>query len=119
MQFAVTRLRLRGVRLPERSWSRQPCVTGDLRTFRIKDALTNYYVERAVVVRPGSHAPLLPELSEFRLVIVSPLAMLMRGIERVDTARGPIDYLQEWWIRKPEEIFEWRPGKAGMQAKPP
>jgi hypothetical protein len=109
VQFSVTRLRIRGVRLPERAWSRQPCVTGDLRTFRIKDALTGEYVERAVVSSPGSQAPLLPELTDFRLVAAAPLALLLRGFERVDTARGPIDYVQEWWIRKPEEIFEWRP----------
>jgi hypothetical protein len=109
VQFSVTRLRIRGVRLPERAWSKQPFVVGDLRTFRIKDPLTGEYVERAVVAAPGSQTPLLPELSDFRLLVVAPLAMLLRGIERVDTRRGTIDYVQEWWIRNPAEIFDWRP----------
>ena len=53
MNFSVTRLRVRGVRVAERNWSRQPFVTGDLRTFRIRDPLTGDYVERAVVAAPG------------------------------------------------------------------
>ena len=109
MEFSVTRLRIRGVRLPERAWSKQPFVVGDLRTFRIKDPVTGDYVERAVIAASGSQTPLLPELNDFRLIQVAPLAMLMRGVERVDTSRGAIDYVQEWWIRKPDQIFEWRP----------
>jgi hypothetical protein len=100
MKFSVTRLRVKGVRLPQRNWSREPAVVGDLRTYRILDPVTHAYVERARVGNADSQAPMLPELNDFRLVAIAPLAMLLEGYERVETAKGCIDFKQEWLVRK-------------------
>ena len=74
---------------------------GDLRTYRIKDEVTRGYVVRATIAgSTGAQGSLLPELQDAHLIAVAPLAMLLRGFERVETKRGRIDYVQEWWVRE-------------------
>ena len=100
MLFQVTRLRVKGVRVPEEQWTNEPAVTGDLRTCRVRDEVTGAYVLKATVAeRNGDVVSLLPELSEVSLVGIANSAMVLRGFELVKMKAGDVQIVQEWWVR--------------------
>jgi hypothetical protein len=100
MQFRVTRLRLKGVRLPSKSWSNAPSVVGELSTYSIQDDLTAEWVNKAVV-HESSRAlePMIPELIHVELAYIANQAMVLKGYERQEGRRGIVEFRQEWWVR--------------------
>ncbi|HXC41561.1 MAG TPA: hypothetical protein VN667_21720 [Burkholderiales bacterium] len=101
MKFIVQRLYDKGVRLPDQSILNGVRIEGELRTREERDV--NGEITRVASLLDGArpHEKLLPDLHHADLVNISPLAMTLRGFERVMTATGPTEVRQEWWIRQP------------------
>ena len=97
MLVSVQRLRDRGRRLTPRELNEDPGRNGDLRT-HIESFPGHGPVTVAVLVdvTNGLAASLLPNLYEPSLVGVAPLAMHLRGIEKIKDGEDHRAVVQEW-----------------------
>ena len=102
MKFSVQRLYSKGIRLPDQQIVKGPQVEGELRTREERDEDSGELTRVASLLDSASQAKLLPDLHHVDLVNISPLAMTLRGFERVMTPTGPTEVRQEWWVRHGE-----------------
>ncbi len=100
MQFLVTRLRVKGVRLPDKEWIHAPAVSGDVITHWVQDELSGDWIVQATIYdRTKTRNALLPELNRVQIGLISPLALVLRGYERQRARTGFVDFFQEWLLR--------------------
>ncbi len=98
MIVTVKRMRRAGQKLTFRELEAEPGMRGDLRT-HIQSFAGHEPVRVAVLVDvtgSGNSPALLPELYEPVLVGVAPIAMHLRGIERIKDGDRICAVVQEW-----------------------
>jgi len=100
MRFKVYPLRYRGRRLAWREIVNGPSYVGDLHTYEI---IAGNERHKVATLRPEDPAAgaLLPDLYEPALLGVAPLAMRLRGIERLVRGNHTYAVIQEWHCEKP------------------
>ena len=99
MRFKVFPLRYRGRRLPWRDVMNGPSYVGDLLTCQAVTAGVRTTMATLRASDPMT-APLLPPLYEPELLSVAPLALRLRGIERIERPSGTYAVVQEWYCER-------------------
>lgn len=100
MRFKVYPLRYRGRRLAWRDVINGPSYVGDLRTHEMTAGDERFLVASLFPDDPASDDR-LPPLYEPVLTGMAPLAMWLRGFERIDRGRECFATVQEWHCEKP------------------
>ena len=93
MYSIVKRLRKQGRRLPDRATSSDPGLKCEVSLARVGVA---YYLVAHDRTDPQRN-PLIPQLTEAKLVTMMGARMLFQGLESEGGAEGPA-YLQEWVV---------------------
>jgi hypothetical protein len=100
MIFRVSLLRRNGRRLSRLDAINGPAYVGELQTVEGVSKEGRYKV--AQLIEPGSLTRhLLPHLFEPVLVGIAPLAMVLRGFERMQEPEGYYSVVQEWHCEMP------------------
>jgi len=92
MRARVTLMRRRGVRLPDREISSARTFEGNLTAAYLRQC---FYATLHDPMRQIG-GPIIPDLYDAVLVGVGNDALLLRGIERIQTAEGGLGVVQEW-----------------------
>ena len=100
MLFKVRPLRVRGRRLGWREVLNGPVYEGDLLTYELQVGAHRVKAASLAGVDPAL-AKRLPELYEPVLVGIAPLALVLRGFERVQSDGAPYTVVQEWHCELP------------------
>jgi hypothetical protein len=100
MRFKVYPLRYRGRRLAWREVLNGPSYVGDLHTHEATGSEERFTV---ATLRPDDPAsePRLPPLYEPVLTAIAPLAIRLRGIERLERGGETFAVVQEWHCETP------------------
>src|SRR4051812_26981988 len=100
MKFSVQRIYNKGVRFNDDEVVNAPRIVGDLCTHQERDENSGVSMNVATL-GDGNHGGghLLPPLYNATLVKISPLSMVMSGLERAESGSGVMETRQEWWIR--------------------
>jgi hypothetical protein len=101
MRFKVYPLRYRGRRLAWREVVNGPCYIGDLQTYEVQAGDERLTVATLRANDPVATTP-LPPLYQPVLLGFSPLALRLRGIERIKRGRDTYAVIQEWHCEKPD-----------------
>ena len=101
MRFKVRPLRVRGRRIDWRQVLNGPVFEGDLCTYELQVGAHRVKAASLAGLDPAL-AKQLPELYEPVLVGIAPLALVLRGFERVPSDHGAYTVLQEWHCELPE-----------------
>ena len=101
MLFRIRPLRERGRRLPWREVVNGPVYRGELLTYELQAGSQRVRVAALNGLEPAV-AKTLPELFEPVLVGVAPLALVLRGYERIESDRGAYTVVQEWHCELPD-----------------
>ena len=96
VEFSVLRLRYKGRPLPQREWTNQEPMLGDLRVEQLYDGTLRRHLRIARVLDPlrPKGPDMLPTLVDPVLLAMSPLAFTLTGFERIDG----VDYAQSWLV---------------------
>jgi hypothetical protein len=100
MKFTVYLLRRRGVRLAWREVRNGPRHTGQLTSYRVDKAGESFNVAALSPDDPQAER-LVPDLFEPVLIGLSPLALRLRGFERIENGEGTFAAVQEWHCELP------------------
>lgn len=100
MKFKVYLLRRRGRRLAWRDVVNGPRHIGQLITHRVEAGTDRFTVATLRPEDPAASPP-VPDLYEPVLLGFSPIALRLRGFERVESARGHFSVVQEWHCELP------------------
>jgi len=100
MRFKVYPLRYRGRRLAWREVINGPSYIGDLRTHEVTAGDERFTVATLFPDDPASQDR-LPPLYEPVFAGIAPLAMRLRGFERIERGRDSFAVVQEWHCERP------------------
>jgi hypothetical protein len=101
MRFKVYLLRARGRRLPWREVMNGPTYVGDLRSHNVEHSGERYNVLTLFQTDAPTAGSVVPDLFEPVLLGFSPLALRVRGYERIECATGYVGVVQEWHCELP------------------
>jgi len=102
MQFRVTRMRDRGVRISIKELANQESLVGDLVIYESVEESSKHTVRVAALHGANQTSlDMLPPLYDVAIVGMAPLAFSLRGYERIAGRRGTVDVVQEWLVRLP------------------
>lgn len=101
MHFKIYLMRRRGRRLPWREVANGPSFVGELTTYSVDHGRERYRVATLVLSGSPMAKELVPTLYEPVLVSVGPLALRLRGFERVGQGDNALSVVQEWHCEAP------------------
>lgn len=102
MRFRVIPMRDRGVRMPLRELANQESFVGELVIYECVDEPSKHTLRVAALHGANQTSlDILPPLYDVAIVGMAPLAFSLRGYERIEGRRGPVDVAQEWLVQLP------------------